>query len=63
MSESVKTMVADLSTERNKLTAILNTMADGIVTIDAERKITLMNQAAQLLLEAPTNDVIWMSLI
>ena len=63
MSESVKTMVADLSTERNKLTAILNTMADGIVTIDAERKITLMNQAAQLLLEAPTNDVIGMSLI
>ncbi len=56
MAETVRGTVRDLSGERNKLTAALNTMADGIIVIDGDGRVSLMNQAAQLLLEVRTTD-------
>ena len=57
MSEAVRGTVRDLSGERNKLTAVLNTMADGIVVVEVDGRVSLMNQAAQLLLDVRTTDI------
>ena len=57
MSETIRGTVRDLSGERNKLTAVLNTMADGIVVVEADGRVSLMNQAAQLLLDVRTTDI------
>ncbi len=57
MSEAIRATVRDLSGERNKLTAVLDTMADGIAVIEADGSVSLMNQAAQLLLDLRTTEV------
>ena len=57
MSEAMRGTVRDLSGERNKLTAVLDTMADGIVVVDASGRVSLMNQAAQLLLDVRTTEI------
>ena len=57
MSESIHGTVRDLSGERNKLTAVLDTMADGIVVVEADGRVSLMNQAAQLLLDVRTTGI------
>ena len=57
MSDTIRGTVRDLSGERNKLTAVLNTMADGIVVVEADGRVSLMNQAAQLLLDVRTTDI------
>ena len=57
MSEAIHGTVRDLSGERNKLTAVLDTMADGIVVVEADGRVSLMNQAAQLLLDVRTTDI------
>ncbi len=60
MSEALRGMIGDLSEERNKLSAVLDTMADGVVVIRrrfylrrGEGLIELMNPAAQELLGIP----------
>lgn len=57
MAAALRTMVGDLSGERNKLSALLDTMADGVVVIlpvfylrQGEGRIELMNPAAEELL-------------
>ena len=57
MSEAIRATVRDLSGERNKLTAVLDTMADGIVVVEADSRVSLMNQAAQLLLDVRTTEI------
>ena len=57
MSESIRGTVRDLSGERNKLTAVLDTMADGIVVVETDGRVSLMNQAAQLLLDVRTTGI------
>ena len=57
MSEAMRGTVRDLSGERNKLTAVLDTMADGIVVVDAGGRVSLMNQSAQLVLDVRTTDI------
>ena len=57
MSEAVRGTVRDLSGERNKLTAVLDTMADGIVVVEEDGRVSLMNQAAQLLLDLRTTEI------
>ena len=57
MSEAIRATVRDLSGERNKLTAVLDTMADGIVVVEADGRVSLMNQAAQLLLDVRTTEI------
>ena len=56
MSEAIRGTVRDLSGERNKLTAVLNTMADGIVVVEDDGRVSLMNQAAELLLDVRTTE-------
>ncbi len=51
MAAAIRNMVRDLSGERNKLSAVLNTMADGVVVLETDGRVTLMNQAAQWLLD------------
>ena len=60
MSEALSNIIGDLSAERNKLSAVLDTMADGVVVIrrrfylrKGEGLIELMNPAAQELLGIP----------
>ncbi len=57
MSEAIQGTVRDLSGERNKLTAVLDTMADGIVVVENDGRVSLMNQAAQLLLDVRTTEI------
>ena len=56
MAATIRNMVRDLSGERNKLSAVLNTMADGVVVLEPGGTVVLMNQAAQWLLDIKTTD-------
>jgi two-component system phosphate regulon sensor histidine kinase PhoR len=47
MSDKLREMVALLSTERDRMSAILSNMADGIVIVDGAGKVTMINQAAE----------------
>jgi two-component system phosphate regulon sensor histidine kinase PhoR len=40
-------MVDGLSTERNTLSAVLETMADGVVVVDRDGRVTLINHSAE----------------
>ncbi len=56
MAATLKTTFQELATERNRLSAILETMADGVVMIGPNSEVVLMNQVAQDLLDAGTSD-------
>ncbi len=49
MATSLREMIRDLSSERNKLSAILDTMADGVIVVGPQGRIELMNRAAESL--------------
>ena len=51
MAATIRNMVRDLSGERNKLSTVLNTMADGVVVLEPNGRVALMNQAALWLLD------------
>ena len=57
MATSLRDLVRDLSVERGKLTAVLNTMADGVVVIDGNGTIVLVNHAAEEILNIAGGDV------
>ena len=57
MAVSLRDLVRDLSLERGKLTAVLNTMADGVVVIDGNGSIVLVNHAAEQILSIEGADV------
>ena len=52
MAASLQDMVDGLSAERNKLSAVLETMADGVVVVDRDGRVALINHTAETLLEA-----------
>ncbi len=58
MAASLRNLVRDLSVERGKLTAVLNTMADGVVVIDGSGRIVLVNHAAEESLNLTGGDVL-----
>jgi len=58
MAVSLRDLVRDLSLERGKLTAVLNTMADGVVVIDGSGSIVLVNHAAEQILNLEGEDVL-----
>lgn len=58
MAVSLRDLVRDLSLERGKLTAVLNTMADGVVVIDGSGAIVLVNHAAEQILNIEGEDVL-----
>ena len=51
MASTIRRMVNDMSDERDKLAAMLDTMEDGVVVIEPDGRITLMNSAAELMLD------------
>ena len=63
MAATIRNMVRDLSGERNKLSAVLNTMADGVVVLEPGGTVVLMNQAAQWLLDIRTTDPVGIRLV
>ncbi len=50
--------VGSLAAERNKLAALLDLMADGVLVIDADGRVSLLNRAAQSMLEAHAPDAV-----
>ena len=50
MADALRVNLQDLAAERNKLSAILESMADGVVMIDPDGRIVHMNQVAGVLL-------------
>ena len=50
MARRMRSNLRDLESERSKLSAVLETMNDGVIVADSEAKITLINPAAQQLL-------------
>ncbi len=49
---TLRNIIEELSEERNKLSAILDTMADGVVVVEADGSIELMNRAGEEILNA-----------
>jgi PAS domain S-box len=47
MVAKLKEMVALLTAERDKMSAILSNMADGIIVVDGEGKVNMINRAAE----------------
>lgn len=58
MANTIRSVVGDLSSERNKLTAVLDTMADGVVVLEADSEVSLMNRAAEWLLGVGAKDAV-----
>ena len=58
MASTISDLVHSLSGERDKLSAILETMADGVIVIDPKGMISLINQAAESLLDLGTKEAI-----
>ncbi len=58
MADALRSNMQDLAAERNKLSVILDSMADGVVMIDPEGKIVHMNQVAAGLLNVETQGTV-----
>ena len=52
MASTLRGMIDDLSSERNKLSAVLDVMREGVVVIEPNGEIALINQAAESMLDA-----------
>ena len=63
MADTIRRMLGDMSAESSKLTAMLDTMEDGVVVIEADGRITLMNSAAEWLLDISGRDVVGARLV
>ncbi len=58
MAARLKEMVTLLTSERDKMAAILSTMGDGIFIVDSGNRITMVNQAAEKLLKLSEDEVV-----
>ncbi len=52
MAASLREMVDDLSAERNKLSAVLDVMREGVIVVEANGEVALINEAAGELLDS-----------
>ena len=50
MADSVKAAIGLLSTERDTLSAVLDTMADGVLVVEPAGQVSLLNPAARVML-------------
>jgi len=50
MAEALRSRIGELTVQRNQATAILESMAEGVVALDPQGRIVLMNPAAAVLL-------------
>ena len=58
MARTIRSTVTALNGERSKLTAVLDTMADGVVVADSDGDVTLLNTAAERMLGLSGRDVV-----
>jgi two-component system phosphate regulon sensor histidine kinase PhoR len=58
MARTTRLTVTALEGERSKLSAVLDTMADGVVVADSEGDVTLLNSAAERMLGLSGRDVV-----
>jgi len=56
MAARIKEMVATVTSERDRMAAILSNMADGILLVDGDRVIRMLNPAAERILGLPSED-------
>ena len=56
MAETFSSVFEELSSERNTLSVILDTMADGVIVINENDEVTLVNQAAKMILNLSADD-------
>ena len=47
MAEALSDRIGEIEEEKNKLTAILNNMAEAVIAVDCDRKILIVNPAAK----------------
>ncbi len=57
MAETFSNVFEELSSERNTLSAILDTMADGVIVVNENDEVTLINQAAKAVLNLSVSDL------
>ncbi len=58
MAAALRDMIRALYSERNKLSAVLDTMADGIIVVVEDGRIELLNRSAEGLLSVRAEDAI-----
>ena len=57
MADRLQQIIAEVSVERARLSTVLDTMADGVLVVNREGRITLINRAAEHLLRTGPNPV------
>lgn len=57
MADRLRVTIKDISAERNALSAVLSTMADGILIVDGSGKVAMANRAAGALLRLPSTQL------
>ncbi len=63
LAEQLQAQISELSTERGKLEAVLASMADGVVIVNAAGLIELTNQAALRMFNSTSENVLGNSLV
>ncbi|MBI3320060.1 MAG: PAS domain-containing protein [Candidatus Omnitrophica bacterium] len=58
MAQAIRRQLDELTSERNQVTAIMGSMAEGVIAVDAQERVVLMNPAAALLLGVTAHEVI-----
>ncbi len=58
MAEAMGNAVGSLTAERNKLAALLDIMADGVLVIDGDGRVSLLNRAAESILDVRAPDAV-----
>lgn len=63
MAHTFRRQLDELTAERNQVTAIVGSMAEGVIAVDAQERVVLMNPAAALLLGVTAHEVIGQPLV
>ena len=50
MAARLRQIISEASVEQSRLSAVLNTMADGVIVVGSDRQVSLINRAAEQLL-------------
>jgi len=56
MSARLREMVALLTNERDKMTAVVSTMGDGVIIVDSESRVNMVNKAAEAMFRLSKNE-------
>ena len=56
MASTITDQIRNLTTESNQLSVILDTMADGVIVVNSNGQVELMNLSAEWMLESPNRE-------